>query len=116
MTFEKITPFYTGGGIYCFTGKIKGGAFFLASDLFDDITELDTDPDEVDEENLFSAEWQEQHGTKFYNPDEKETTRFFISLCKWIIKNQPNGTECNYSMYDIKKNLIEYQEQLKKTR
>ena len=116
MTFEKITPIYTGGGIYCFTGKIKGGAYFLASDLFDDITELDTDPDEVDINEVFEAEWQAQHMTKTYNPEEEETTRFFISLLKWIIKNKPNGTGCNYSMYDIEKNLTEYQQQLKKTR
>lgn len=112
--FDNVTPFYTGGGIYCFTGKLKNGSFFLASDLNDDITELDTDPETVDSETMFDWDWIEEHHTKFYNSESEEAKRFFISMLRWIIKNKPQGANCNYNLYDMKNSLGEYQERLKK--
>ena len=94
--FEKVTPDYTGGGIYIFSGKLTDGNYFLADGDMFDVSILDADAYENWEE-CFYAEWQEAHIVK--NLSSAEALEFFKSMLTWIRVNEPK--DCNYDMHDM---------------
>lgn len=104
--FVSVTPDYTGGGIYVFTGKLSNGNYFMADTGFYDVRILDDDPDaetgevmylDIMERNIDSVEWQEAHLVKDLKEDE--CVEFFLQMFKWVEANKPEG---NYSMGEFK--------------
>lgn len=108
MKIKSVYPCYTGGNIYCFTGALEDGTFFLASNDMYDVTIIDTDPLKADWNNeVWQSEWQEEHLIQ-YLPDctskDKTGIKFFIDLLKWVIAHKPNG---NYQMSDMESILTD---------
>lgn len=117
LNIEYVTPNYTGGGIYVYTGKFKNGNYFIADDTYFgkegntfspfDIRVVDTDPDKVytDEEGLEytlldDMVYQEQHLVEDIEDDNaKELTK---EILQWIITNKPEG---NYQMGEMQEYL-----------
>lgn len=91
----KVTPEYTGGGIYVFLGEIDGKGF-IADDTCFDVRILDIDPTKCDEDVVFDPKWQESHLLR--DLQEPETRSFFMNMLKWVINNNPDG---NYQMNDM---------------
>lgn len=59
--FKAVTPCYSGGGIYIFTGSLANGRYFISSTDMYDIRELDVNPDDYDFcEEVCMAEWQDE--------------------------------------------------------
>lgn len=114
---EYVTPNYTGGGIYVYTGKFKNGNYFIADDTYFgkegdtfspfDIRVVDTDPDKVyiDEDGLEytlldDMVYQEQHLVEDIEDDNaKEFTK---EILQWIITNKPEG---NYQIGEMQEYL-----------
>lgn len=117
LNIEYVTPNYTGGGIYVYTGKLKGGNYFIADDTYFgkegdtfspfDIRVVDTDPDKVytDEDGyeytlLDDTYYQEQHFVEDIEEDNaKEFTKMIL---QWVIDNKPDG---NYQIEDMEEYL-----------
>lgn len=96
--FVLVSPCYTGGGVYIFTGKLANGNFFLASNDMHDIRELSEDPDKYDFNDILQAEWQERHLIKDYDCESEETRQFFTDMYSWILHNKPSGNYCMSEM------------------
>lgn len=117
LNIEYVTPNYTGGGIYVYTGKFKNGNYFIADDTYFgkegntfspfDIRVVDTDPDKVyiDEDGLEytlldDMVYQEQHLVEDIEDDNaKELTK---EILQWIITNKPEG---NYQIGEMQEYL-----------
>ena len=105
---EYATPNYTGGSIYVYTGKLKDGNYFMASDEWLDkynkafaIRIVNEDPDTAKDPNqddiAWFPEWQESRLVK--DLEGKEALNFTKEILNWVIANKPAG---NYQMADIK--------------
>lgn len=104
VKFEWAEPVYTGGGIYIFLGKIKGGNWFYACDSWFDVRLLDANPNGKDDEYEFcgdNPEWQDKHTVRDMD-DKKELLKFWESLYNWIIDTKPEG---NYALDDMERSL-----------
>ena len=117
LNIEYVTPNYTGGGIYVYTGKLKDGNYFIADDTYFgkegdtfspfDIRVVDTDPDKVytDEDGyeytlLDDIYYQEQHFIEDIEEDDaKEFTKMIL---QWVIDNKPEG---NYQIGEMEEYL-----------
>lgn len=117
LNIEYVTPNYTGGGIYVYTGKLKDGNYFIADDTYFgkegdtfspfDIRVVDTDPDKVytDEDGyeytlLDDTYYQEQHFVEDIEEDNaKEFTKMIL---QWVIDNKPEG---NYQIGEMQEYL-----------
>ena len=117
LNIEYVTPNYTGGGIYVYTGRFKNGNYFIADDTYFgkegntfspfDIRVVDIDPDKVytDEEGLEytlldDMVYQEQHLVEDIEDDNaKEVTKMIL---QWIIDNKPEG---NYQIGEMQEYL-----------
>ena len=117
LNIEYVTPNYTGGGIYVYTGKLKDGNYFIADDTYFgkegdtfspfDIRVVDTDPDKVytDEDGLEytlldDIYYQEQHFVEDIEEDDaKEFTKMIL---QWVIDNKPEG---NYQIGEMEEYL-----------
>lgn len=94
---NNVTPFYTGGGIYCFVGQLDG-YYFIASDGMYDIRLVDADPIEAWDEFEFE-DWQDAHLVR--DLGEEEALETFLDILHWIKDNKPDTEFCNYLMSDI---------------
>lgn len=100
-------PEYTGGNIWNFTGKLKNGNYFVASDADGAFVELNEDPnifinsDELDSYNIWVSDWMDGHMVKDYHSEE-ELREFWSSLISWLIDN--DGWD-EYTVDDILKYL-----------
>ena len=105
---EYATPNYTGGSIYVYTGKLKDGNYFMASDEALDkynkafaVRIVNEDPDTAEDPNqediAWFPEWQEPRLVK--DLEGKEALNFTKEILNWIITNKPDG---NYQMADMK--------------
>lgn len=105
---EYATPNYTGGSIYVYTGKLKDGNYFMASDEDLDkynkafaVRIVNEDPDtaeDPDQDDIaWFPEWQEPRLVK--DLEGKEALNFTKEILNWIIANKPDG---NYQMADMK--------------
>ena len=117
LNIEYVTPNYTGGGIYVYTGKLKDGNYFIADDTYFgkegdtfspfDIRVVDTDPNKVytDEDGyeytlLDDTYYQEQHFVEDIEEDNaKEFTKMIL---QWVIDNKPDG---NYQIGEMQEYL-----------
>ena len=106
LEIEYATPNYTGGGIYVYTGKLKDGNYFMASDDWFDkdnpyftIRIVNENPDEAGDDgyDAWYEEWQKPRLVRDITDDEAK--RFTEQILKWIIKNKPEG---NYQVDDMK--------------
>ena len=100
--FIRVEPEYTGGGIYCFIGTLDGNKHFLASDNFYDVRIIDTNPFEVDYEDLWYDEWQEAHLIEDLTGNDRLV--FFEEMIKWL---RQNGRAGNYAMEELEARLEE---------
>lgn len=117
LNIEYVTPNYTGGGIYVYTGKLKDGNYFIADDTYFgkegdtfspfDIRVVDTDPDKVytDEDGLEytlldDTYYQEQHFVE--DIEENNAKEFTKMILQWVIDNKPEG---NYQIEDMEEYL-----------
>lgn len=110
---EYVTPNYTGGGIYVYTGKLSNNNYFIATDssfmVEDDYVSpfdvriVNKDPDKTykDDEGydytlLDDVTYQDEYLVK--DLDENEALKFTIDILKWIIEHKPKG---NYQIDDM---------------
>lgn len=103
--FTSVSPCYTGGGVYVFTGSLANGSYFIATNDMHDIRELNEDPDQYDFEETLQAEWQEKHLLKDYDCGSEESKQFFSDMYSWIFHNKPKG---NYSMDELMADFLKY--------
>lgn len=104
-SFKSVTPVYTGGGVYFFYGKCDEGNFIADDDKrFFSVTFLDLDVDTVNVDDLYDFEFIEDHEVELIDSIDnlRECKRFFLDMYRWIIKNRPNGSNCNYNLHDMK--------------
>lgn len=95
LNIIKCEAIYTGGNIWCFIGSLSDGTFFLASDLCDDVRILDTNPFSIEE--IWDAEWQEEHLIK--DIPDTETKPYFILIYNWLKENDPHcGLDFTYEL------------------
>lgn len=97
MKIERVYPEYTGGGIYCFMGKLDDNYFLADCDLMAswyDLRIIDVDPTLYDSDDVWQDEWQMKH----YVKDVNRCKTFMKNMFKWIIENKPEG---NYLVSDI---------------
>lgn len=105
---EYATPNYTGGSIYVYTGKLKDGNYFMASDEDLDkynkafaVRIVNEDPDtaeDPDQDDIaWFPEWQEPRLVK--DLEGKEAEEFTKQILRWVIANKPDG---NYQISDMK--------------
>lgn len=107
--YEWVTPIYTGGGIYIFLGKIKGGNWFLACDSWFDVRLLDADPSAPDPDLDYEfigddPDWQEAHKVEDLDDPHYD---WFEDMLNWIIENKPEGGDCNYQLGDMENDLLD---------
>lgn len=110
---EYVTPNYTGGGIYVYTGKLSNNNYFIATDssfmVEDDYVSpfdvriVNKDPDKTykDDEGydytlLDDTTYQDECLVR--DLDEKEALKFTVDILKWIIEHKPKG---NYQIDDM---------------
>lgn len=87
---------YTGGNIWCFTGGLDDGTYFLADDCFYDVRIIDVNPDEYDaDEEVWQADWQATHLVR--DLDEEESLDFFEEMILWFRLAKPHDTYVYYS-------------------
>lgn len=101
MKIKNVTPCYTGGGIYVFTGELEDGNFFIADCPFSaeyySLRIVNENPENLDES--LEVDWQEKHFVK----DVNRCKGFMKDMLKWIIKNRPDG---NYDIDDMKRIMM----------
>lgn len=94
MKIKDVEQIYTGGNIWCFLGVLDDGNYFIACDDMLDVTIVSEDPRKT--EDAWFAEWQEKNLVRYLN--EKESIRFFRSLCKFILKRPYEGFDGEYML------------------
>ena len=105
MKIKNVNPEYTGGNIYCFTGELENGNYFLAdcpiSADYYDLRIVNENPDNYDSNDVWTEEWQMDHFVK----DITHCKGFIKDMLKWIIKNKPSGNYLVYDMQTILENI-----------
>ena len=103
MMFKSVTPSYSGGGIYIFTGSLENGNYFIADSCEFDIREINVNPNDYDFcDEVLQADWQEEHLVKDYESGSAEAKQFFEKMLEWVIENRPNEPMTNnYTLSDM---------------
>ena len=103
MMFKSVTPCYTGGCIYVFTGSLENGNYFIADSCEFDIREINVNPDDYDFcDEVLQADWQEKHLVKDYKNGSAEAKQFFEKMLEWVMENRPNEPLTNnYTLSDM---------------
>lgn len=97
MKIEKVKAEYTGGGIYCFMGKLEDNYFLADCDMMAswyDLRIINVDPELYDSDDVWDDGWQTKHFVK----DVCRCKTFMKDMFRWIINNRPDG---NYLVDDI---------------
>ena len=107
MKIEFVVPEYTGGGIYCFTGKLDDGNYFLAdcpmsADVYS-VRIINADPSKYDANDVWTEDWQAKHFVK----DIAECKDFIIDMITLTMTNAPDGNYLASDMETILQNLKE---------
>ena len=100
--FLYVNPVYTGGGIYCYTGQLKNGNYFMASDADCWVVEVNENPDT--EEDPWYLEWIEPRKVRDIE-NYNEMKSFFKTMLRWVVKNQPTNENTNYNIGDMERLL-----------
>ena len=112
MTFEKVEPWYTGGNIYVFYGKLTDGRYFSAESSMFDIRFLNEDPLQPSDDPEYyeyvadDMDWQQDHLVEDWGGDTK-TLDFWKDMLNFCLKTSPEG---NYNDGDLKNLLAEVEE------
>ena len=94
MNIIKANAEYTDGGIYRYTAQTDEGTWLLGDSEWDELYEMDADPDET--EGSWYSDWCEAHEIMTYrNEDYIELLKGIIS---WICENEPSG---NYQLGEL---------------
>lgn len=104
MKIKSVFPEYTGGGVYCFTGELQDGNYFLADCISADCYSLrivNDNPNKYDLNEVWTEDWQLDHFVK----DVTRCKGFIKNMLKWIIKNRPDG---NYLVSDMETILTDF--------
>ena len=114
LKIENVTPIYTGGGIYIYTGELSDGNYFIASDQsfvgdYFDIRIVDENPADY-EEDFCDVTWQEEHLVS--DVVGGEAREFTIQLLEWVLENHPEG---NYQLGDIEAMLDSIQNKVEES-
>ena len=104
-SFEWVTPVYTGGNIYVYTGKLKNGNWFITGDCWCWLDEIDANPDDYDGDEVWQNNWIEEHSVKSYEANEAK--QFYKAMYRWIIKNKPQNNNTNYYLFEIEDRLVD---------
>ena len=115
LKIENVTPIYTGGGIYIYTGELSDGNYFIASDQsfagdYFDIRIVDENPADY-EEDFGNVAWQEEHLVS--DVVGGEAREFTIQLLEWVLENHPEG---NYQLGDIEAMLDSIQNKVEESK
>ena len=115
LKIENVTPIYTGGGIYIYTGELSDGNYFIASDQsfvgdYFDIRIVDENPADY-EEDFCDVTWQEEHLVS--DVVGGEAREFTIQLLEWVLENHPEG---NYQLGDIEAMLDSIQNKVEESK
>ncbi len=115
LKIENVTPIYTGGGIYIYTGELSDGNYFIASDQsfagdYFDIRIVDENPADY-EEDFCNVTWQEEHLVS--DVVGGEAREFTIQLLEWVLENHPEG---NYQLGDIEAMLDSIQNKVEESK
>lgn len=97
--FEWVNPFWTAGSIYAYIGKLKNGNWFITADSDCWLDELNVNPNDYDNDDIWQSSWIDEHSMKSY--DHYEAKQFFKAMYRWIIKNKPSNEYTNYDIGDI---------------
>ena len=98
---------YTGGNIYQYTGQFDNGNFFQTWTDYEELQELDTDPEKNWDDNG-DDQWQNEHTVSVYYGSE--AVEILKEAMRYILKNRPLG---NYSLSEVRAELNSLEEQLK---
>ena len=90
---------YTGGGIYVYFGRLKGGNYALAADGVEAIRILREDPEKCPEDYAYQ-EWQDERLVRDINADAPEFVVLWNGMIDWILDNRPEG---NYSVMELER-------------
>ena len=91
----NATAWYTGGGIYIYTGETTSGDYFMTNDEAEDYVGFyNADTANLDESDY--EDWQIAHRIGEYEgQDARDFTR---KILEWIITNKPYG---NYATGEL---------------
>ena len=110
--FKSVTPCYSGGGIYIFTGSLANGRYFISSTDMYDIRELDVNPDDYDFcEEVCMAEWQEEHLVRDYECGSEESREFILDMFEWILEHRPEGDYLETDIMILKDDFLKGKEE-----
>lgn len=101
IEIEKAVAKYTGGGVWCFLGKLTNGLYFIAENDFcflSIVRIVKENPETTDEWDL--PEWQEANFLEDYTASE--TREFFGILMAWLFKHAPN-CGINFAILDAER-------------
>ena len=102
-SFIWVTPVYTGGNIYIYYGQLKNGNWFVTADSDCWLNEVDANPDDFDDDEVWQTEWIEEHNVKAYEADEAK--QFYKAMLRWILEKEPDNANTNYNLYDMEERL-----------
>lgn len=103
MSITYVRPEYTGGGIYCFLGRLaQSKRWFLADTNNYDVRILNASPFTAGDD-VWDASWQEAHLVKDLNPEE--ALNFFIEMLNWIREFSPSGNYLSEDMDTIREEV-----------
>jgi len=109
--FKAVTPCYSGGGIYIFTGSLSNGDYFISSSDMYDIRLINVNPDDYDLcEEVCMAEWQEEHLVRDYECGSDESRQFILDMFEWILEHRPEGDYLESDILILKDELLKERE------
>lgn len=84
----------TGGGIYCYIGKLDDGKYFIAFDDEETVLLTDTDPESC-WDDIFQPDWQKANCV-----EEPISAEDWNRMTDWIVSHEPGG---NYLVEEIER-------------
>lgn len=105
---KNVTPEYTGGGIWIYSGEVEGDKWFLTSDDYPLVCILDVDPfDEQYEDDFTFEEWQVAHRIEDITGDGAvEFWRQMLSVIQPINGMRPLTIEVRKDFVNVNENWI----------
>ncbi len=96
----SATAWYTGGGIYIYTGMTDAGDYFMTNDEAEDYVGFyNADASNLDESDY--EEWQNAHRIGEYSG--QDARNFYKEILRWVIENHPYG---NYAEGELENRLL----------
>ena len=98
LQVKTATAYYTGGGIYIYTGQLKNGLYLRGCDDWGSIAicNKNTDTEEADYSDFYDEYLVEEVTGSTYK-------KLFNSVIDWIITHKPDG---NYLESELQERII----------